>query len=173
MTTVLYEFGSHLVKKKDGTTYVAYGLAVNLRDALPGASFIGFTGTPIEKADANTRAVFGNYVSVYDIERAVKDGATVPIYYESRLAKLKLDEAKKPQVDAEFEEATEGEETEHKEKLKTKWAALEALVGADERSKLVAALRDRPTACAAFSCVMPNSSTRRLAAFTNVSVVLA
>jgi type I restriction enzyme R subunit len=83
--------------------------------------------------------VFGNYVSVYDIERAVKDGATVPIYYESRLAKLKLDEAKRPKLDAEFEEATEGEETSHKEKLKTKWAALEALVGADERIKLVAA----------------------------------
>lgn len=115
------------------------GFAAHMRNALPGASFIGFTGTPIEKADANTRAVFGDYVSVYDIERAVKDGATVPIYYESRLAKLKLDEAKKPKLDAEFEEATEGEETSHKEKLKTKWAALEALVGADERIKLVAA----------------------------------
>ncbi len=134
-----YEFGSHLVKKKDGTSYVSYGLAVNLRDALPGASFIGFTGTPIEKADANTRAVFGDYVSVYDIERAVKDGATVPIYYESRLAKLRLDEAKKPKLDAEFEEATEGEEEASKHKLKTKWAALEALVGAEERIKLVAA----------------------------------
>lgn len=134
-----YEFGSHVVKKKDGSSYVAYGLAVNLRDALPGASFIGYTGTPIEKADANTRAVFGDYVSVYDIERAVKDGATVPIFYESRLAKLKLDEAKKPKLDADFEEATEGEETEHKEKLKTKWAALEALVGAEDRVKLVAA----------------------------------
>lgn len=115
------------------------GFAAHMRNALPGASFIGFTGTPIEKADANTRAVFGDYVSVYDIERAVKDGATVPIYYESRLAKLKLDEAKKPKLDAEFEEATEGEETSHKEKLKTKWAALEALAGADERIKLVAA----------------------------------
>jgi type I restriction enzyme, R subunit len=134
-----YEFGSHVVKRKDGSSYVSYGLAVNLRDALPGASFIGFTGTPIEKADANTRAVFGNYVSIYDIERAVKDGATVPIYYESRLAKLNLDEEKKPKLDAEFEEATEGEETEHKERLKTKWAALEALVGADERVALVAA----------------------------------
>jgi type I restriction enzyme R subunit len=115
------------------------GFAGHMRSALPGASFIGFTGTPIEKADANTRAVFGNYVSVYDIERAVRDGATVPIYYESRLAKLKLDERKKPKLDAEFEEATEGEETEHKEKLKTKWAAMEALVGAEERLELVAA----------------------------------
>ncbi|MBI1918663.1 MAG: type I restriction endonuclease subunit R [Planctomycetes bacterium] len=115
------------------------GFAGHMRNALPGASFIGFTGTPIEKADANTRAVFGNYVSVYDIERAVKDGATVPIYYESRLAKLQLDERKKPKLDAEFEEATEGEETAHKEKLKTKWAALEALVGAEERVELVTA----------------------------------
>ncbi len=114
------------------------GFAAHMRSALPGASFIGFTGTPIEKADANTRSVFGDYVSVYDIERAVKDGATVPIYYESRLAKLKLDEAKKPKLDAEFEEATEGEEETAKHKLKTKWAALEALVGADERIKRVA-----------------------------------
>src|SRR6202030_1051243 len=98
------------------------GFAGHLRDALPGASFIGFTGTPIEKADANTRAVFGNYASVYDIERAVKDGATVPIYCESRLARLQLDERKKPKLDEEFEEATEGEETAHKEKLKSKWA---------------------------------------------------
>ena len=114
------------------------GFAAHMRNALPGASFIGFTGTPIEKADANTRAVFGNYVSVYDIERAVKDGATVPIYYESRLARLTLDDAKKPKLDAEFEEATEGEEASHKEKLKTKWAALEALVGAEKRINLVA-----------------------------------
>ncbi|MCA9028400.1 MAG: type I restriction endonuclease subunit R [Planctomycetaceae bacterium] len=115
------------------------GFAAHMRNALPGASFIGFTGTPIEKADANTRAVFGDYVSVYDIERAVKDGATVPIFYESRLARLKLSDEKKPHLDADFEEATEGEETEHKEKLKTKWAALEALVGAEERINLVAA----------------------------------
>ena len=133
-----YEFGSHVVKRKDGTSYIAYGLAINLRDALPGASFIGFTGTPIELADANTRAVFGDYVSVYDIELAVKDGATVPIYYESRLAKLALDETQRPRLDDDFEEATEGEEIEHKEKLKTKWAALEALVGAEPRVELIA-----------------------------------
>jgi type I restriction enzyme R subunit len=114
------------------------GFARHMREALPGASFIGFTGTPIELADANTRAVFGDYVSIYDIERAVKDGATVPIYYESRLAKLSLDESKRPKLDEEFEEATEGEEIDHKEKLKTKWAALEALVGADKRVALVA-----------------------------------
>jgi type I restriction enzyme R subunit len=114
------------------------GFARNMRDALPKASFIGFTGTPIELADANTRAVFGDYISIYDIERAVKDGATVPIYYESRLAKIALDEAQRPKLDPDFEEATEGEEVEHKEKLKTKWAALEALVGAEERVALVA-----------------------------------
>ncbi len=114
------------------------GFARHMREALPGASFIGFTGTPIELADANTRAVFGDYISIYDIERAVKDGATVPIYYESRLAKLSLDESKRPKLDEEFEEATEGEEIDHKEKLKTKWAALEALVGAEQRVALVA-----------------------------------
>jgi type I restriction enzyme, R subunit len=109
-----------------------------MRDALPHASFIGFTGTPIELQDANTRAVFGDYISVYDIQRAVQDGATVPIYYESRLAKLALDEAERPKIDPDFEEATEGEEVERKEKLKTKWAQLEAVVGAEKRLKLVA-----------------------------------
>ncbi len=114
------------------------GYARHMRDALPNASFIGFTGTPIEKTDANTRAVFGDYISVYDIQRAVEDGATVPIYYESRLAKLDLPEELKPKIDEEFEEVTEGEEVEHKEKLKTKWAQLEAIVGAENRLKMVA-----------------------------------
>jgi type I restriction enzyme R subunit len=114
------------------------GFARHMRDALPHASFIGFTGTPIELADANTRAVFGDYISVYDIQRAVQDGATVPIYYESRLAKLALDEAERPKIDPGFEEATEGEEVERKEKLKTKWAQLEAVVGAEKRLALVA-----------------------------------
>ncbi len=114
------------------------GFARHMRDALPHASFIGFTGTPIEKTDANTRAVFGDYISVYDIQRAVEDGATVPIYYENRLAKLELDETERPKIDPEFEEATEGEELERKEKLKTKWAQLEAIVGAEKRLKLVA-----------------------------------
>ncbi|HWQ37501.1 MAG TPA: type I restriction endonuclease subunit R [Burkholderiales bacterium] len=115
------------------------GFARHMRDALPNASFIGFTGTPIELADANTRAVFGDYISVYDIQRAVQEGATVPIYYESRLAKLALDEAERPKIDPDFEEATEGEEVERKEKLKTKWAQLEAIVGAEKRLRLVAA----------------------------------
>ena len=114
------------------------GFARHMRDALPHASFIGFTGTPIELADANTRAVFGDYISVYDIQRAVQDGATVPIYYESRLARLALDDAERPHIDLDFEEATEGEEIERKERLKTKWAQLEAIVGAEKRLRLVA-----------------------------------
>ncbi len=114
------------------------GFARHMRDALPHASFIGFTGTPIELQDANTRAVFGDYISVYDIQRAVQDGATVPIYYESRLAKLALDEAERPKIDPDFEDATEGEEVERKEKLKTKWAQLEAVVGAEKRLKIIA-----------------------------------
>ena len=114
------------------------GYARHMRDALPNASFIGFTGTPIELQDANTRAVFGDYISVYDIQRAVQDGATVPIYYESRLARLGLDESERPMIDPGFEEATEGEEVERKEKLKTKWAQLEAVVGAEKRVELLA-----------------------------------
>ena len=111
------------------------GFARHMRDALPNASFVGFTGTPIELQDANTRAVFGDYISVYDIQRSVEDGATVPIYYEGRLAKLALDERERPRIDPDFEEATEGEEIERKEKLKTRWAQLEAVVGAERRGQ--------------------------------------
>lgn len=114
------------------------GFARHMRDALPNASFIGFTGTPLERDDRNTRAVFGDYISIYDIQRAVDDGATVPIYYESRLAKLNLPEALKPQIDEEFEEVTEGEELERKERLKAKWAQLEAVVGAPQRLEQIA-----------------------------------
>jgi type I restriction enzyme, R subunit len=114
------------------------GFARYMRDALPNASFIGFTGTPIEKSDANTRSVFGDYISIYDIQRAVEDKATVPIYYEGRLAKLGLKPEERPKIDPNFEEATEGEELDHKEKLKTKWAAMEAIVGAEKRIGLVA-----------------------------------
>jgi type I restriction enzyme R subunit len=114
------------------------GFARHMRDALPNASFVGFTGTPIEKADANTRAVFGDYISVYDIQRAVADGATVPIYYESRLAKLEIRDSERPRIDPDFEEATEGEEVERKEKLKSKWAQLEAVVGSENRIRLIA-----------------------------------
>ncbi len=114
------------------------GFARHMRDALPNASFIGFTGTPIELTDKNTRAVFGDYIHIYDIHQAVEDKATVPIYYESRLARLALDENERPRLDEDFEEATEGEERSKKEKLKTKWAALEALVGAEKRVNLIA-----------------------------------
>ena len=131
-----YGFGG---KVSAQTGEMSYGFASNLRDALPNASFIGFTGTPIEKTDANTRAVFGDYISIYDIQRAVADKATVPIYYESRISKLSLNAAELPKLDAEFEEITEGEELTKKEKLKTKWAALEALVGDPKRMALVAA----------------------------------
>jgi len=115
------------------------GFARHMRDALPNASFIGFTGTPIERDDRNTRAVFGDYISIYDIQRAVEDGATVPIYYESRLARIELDESEKPRLDEAFEEITEAEEDAfRRERMKSKWASLEALVGAQRRIRLVA-----------------------------------
>jgi len=109
-----------------------------MRDALPNASFIGFTGTPIEKTDANTRAVFGEYIDIYDITRAVKDHATVPIYYEARLAKIQLLESEKPKIDVEFEELTEGKKIKKYKKLKSKWARLEAMIGSEKRIKLIA-----------------------------------
>ena len=114
------------------------GYARHMRDALPGACFIGFTGTPIEKTDASTTAVFGDTISVYDIQRAVDDGATVPIYYENRLVKLNLDEELKPALDSDFEEATETEELSNRERLRTRWAAVEAIVGTEKRVKAVA-----------------------------------
>ncbi len=114
------------------------GYARHMRDALPNASFVGFTGTPIELTDKNTEAVFGNYVSVYDIQRAVEDGATVPIYYESRLAQISVNEEELPKLDSDIEGVTEGEEADTTEKLKTKWSALEALVGTEERVELIA-----------------------------------
>jgi type I restriction enzyme R subunit len=114
------------------------GLARNMRDALPDASFIGFTGTPIEKADRSTPAVFGDYISIYDIQQAVLDGATVRIFYESRLAKLELKEEERPHIDPEFEEVTEGEEETVRQRLKTKWARLEAMVGTEKRIGLIA-----------------------------------
>ncbi len=120
------------------TGEVSYGFAKYLRDALPNASFIGFTGTPIEAADVNTPAVFGNYIDVYDISRAVEDGATVPIYYESRLARIELDEDEKPKLDAEVESLTEDEAVTEQEKLKAKWATVEKLIGSEKRLTLVA-----------------------------------
>ena len=131
-----YGFGGKVNPK---TGEMTYGFASNLRDALPHATFIGFTGTPIEQADANTRSVFGDYISIYDIQRAVADKATVPIYYESRISKLALNADALPKLDDEFEEITEGEEQSKKEQLKTKWAALEALVSDPKRIALIAA----------------------------------
>ena len=114
------------------------GFARHMRDALPNASYIGFTGTPIEKTDRNTRAVFGGDIDVYDIEQAVKDGATVRIYYESRLAKLELKPEERPKIDPNFEDVTEGEEIKKKEKLKSRWARLEAIVGSKRRVSRIA-----------------------------------
>ncbi len=124
------------VERKTGD--ISYGFAKYLRDALPNASFIGFTGTPIEKDDVNTAAVFGNYINVYDISRAVEDGATVPIYYESRLASIELDEDEKPKIDAEVAELTEDDAATEQERLKRKWASVEAVVGSDKRLALIA-----------------------------------
>lgn len=114
------------------------GYAKNMRDALPNATFVGFTGTPIEFTDKNTRAVFGDYISIYDIQRAVEDGATVPIYYESRLAKVEISENLKDVLDERFEEVTEGEEESAKERGKSRWTQLEAIVGSENRIQLIA-----------------------------------
>lgn len=130
------QYGLNARLGKDGV--LTYGFAKHIRDALPNATFLGFTGTPIESKDADTRAIFGDYIDVYDVQRAVEDGATVPIYYESRLVRLTTDEVAWATLDEEFEEITEGEEDSSREKLKTKWAALEALVGAPERVRAVA-----------------------------------
>ncbi len=128
------------------TGEIDYGFAKHLRDALPNAAFIGFTGTPIDGDDVNTRAVFGDYIDIYDIydiSRAVEDGATVPIYYESRLARIELPEDEKPRIDTEIAELTaeliEDEAQSEQERLKRKWSTVEALVGAEKRLNLVAA----------------------------------
>ena len=130
-----YGFGAKVAKD---TGKISYGFAKHLRDALPNASFIGFTGTPIEKNDVNTPAVFGNYIDIYDISRGVEDGATVPIYYESRLARIELDEDEKPVLDDEIAELTEDEAEGEQERLKRKWANVEAVVGTEKRLALVA-----------------------------------
>lgn len=137
---------ARVVHGKDGKppsvppgAHMVYGFARHLRDALPNASFIAFTGTPVSLTDRNTRAVFGEYISIYDIQQAVADGATVPIYYESRVAKIDLPEGLKPVIDEEFEEITEDEEEGMKQRLKSRWAQLEALVGSDRRIANVAA----------------------------------
>src|SRR3989449_5976404 len=132
-----YGFSAKILDRKD-KTLITYGYAKYLRDALPNASFIGFTGTPIEKADRSTPAVFGKYVDTYDIEQAVDDGATVRIYYEGRLAKLELKPEERPKIDKEFEAVTEGEEVEGKEKLKSKWARVERVAGSPTRIDRIA-----------------------------------
>jgi len=134
-----YGFGAKTVYEKDGSgVRTMYGFAKYMRDALPNASFIGFTGTPIEKEDASTPAVFGSYVDVYDIAQAVEDGATVKIYYESRLAKVHLKPEEQATIDEEVEAITEGDESTAKEKAKARWAQLEAIVGHKDRLKVIA-----------------------------------
>lgn len=115
------------------------GFARNMRAALPKASFIGFTATPIEKTDRNTLQVFGDYIDTYDIHQAIEDNATVPIFYEARLAKLGLKEEEKPKIDPEFEEVTEDQEETVKRRLRTKWSRLEAIVGTEKRINKIAA----------------------------------
>jgi type I restriction enzyme R subunit len=124
------------IDKKTGA--IEYGYAKHMRDALKNASFIAFTGTPISVDDRDTRGVFGNYIDVYDMEQAQHDQATVPIYYESRLAKLELKEEETPRIDEEVEELTEDEEEAVRERIKSRWAALEKLVGAQTRLQQVA-----------------------------------
>jgi len=132
------QYGFSAVLDKKSGRY-KYGFAKHLRDALPNATFVGFTGTPVESEDKDTRAVFGDYVSIYDIQDAVDDGATVPIYYESRLAKLDINQAQIEQLNAEIEEVFEDEEDNAKRQSEqSKWAALEKLVGAEPRLKQVA-----------------------------------
>lgn len=116
-----------------------YGYAHYIREALPNASFIGFTGTPIEAEDVNTPAIFGEYIDIYDISRAVEDGATVPIYYESRLARIELSEDEKPKIDAEIEAMLEDETLSEQEKQKAKWTTVERLVGSKKRLAQIAA----------------------------------
>ena len=131
-----YGFGARTFFMKDGVR-TNYGFAKYLRDALPEATFIGFTGTPIEKEDASTPAVFGNYIDVYDIEQAVEDGATVPVYYESRLVEVHLKEEEKEELDAEVDSITENEEATATEKAKAKWTRQEAIIGHRDRRKTV------------------------------------
>lgn len=131
-----YGFDSNLSPE---TGVRRYGYAHYVRQAMPNASFIGFTGTPIEATDVNTPAVFGDYIDIYDISRAVEDGATVPIYYESRLARIELNEDEKPKIDAEIEALVEDETLTDAEKAKAKWSTVEALVGSQKRLQQIAA----------------------------------
>lgn len=131
-----YGFGASLSQQTIRQVEVKYGYAKYVRDALPNASFIGFTGTPVESTDRNTPAVFGDYIDVYDMSQAVEDGATVKIFYESRIVPLELPEGLS--IDDDYEEITENQESSMKEKLKSKWSRLEAVAGADSRIEKIA-----------------------------------
>ena len=133
-----YGFDAKL-KGKPGEEKYQAGYAQHLRDALPNATFVAFTGTPVSSADRDTRSVFGEYIHVYDMQQAQEDGATVAIYYESRLAKLGLNEGELGQLDDEVDELAEDEEESQQAKLKSHWAALEKVVGAEPRIASVAA----------------------------------
>lgn len=118
---------------------IKYGYAKYLRDALPNASFIGFTGTPVELSDRSTPAVFGENIDTYDMSRSVADEATVRIFYESRIARIELPEDERPHLDSEFEDITESQEETARQRLRSKWARMEAVVGAEKRVNLIAA----------------------------------
>lgn len=133
-----YGFEAQL-KGKPGQEKYQVGYAQHLRDALPNATFVAFTGTPVSSEDRDTRAVFGDYIHVYDMQQSKEDGATVAIYFESRLAKLSLKTEELPHIDAEVDELAEDEEESQQAKLKSRWAALEKIVGAEPRVAAVAA----------------------------------
>lgn len=133
-----YGFEAQL-KGKPGQEKYQVGYAQHLRDALPNATFVAFTGTPVSSEDRDTRAVFGDYIHVYDMQQAKEDGATVAIYFESRLAKLALKTDELPLIDAEVDELAEDEEESQQAKLKSRWAALEKVVGAEPRVAAIAA----------------------------------
>ncbi|NLM79163.1 MAG: type I restriction endonuclease subunit R, partial [Ruminococcaceae bacterium] len=132
-----YGFEARIVKS-DEEAEIKYGYARYMHNALPNASFIGFTGTPIERKDKNTPAVFGDYIDIYDMSQSIDDAMTVPIYYESRLAKLNFAERLRNDVDIEFEEITEDQESDFKERKKAEWSQLEKVVGSQSRIELIA-----------------------------------
>ena len=139
-----YGFGAELktsegLQTAESQTRYQVGYAQHLRDALPNATFVAFTGTPVSSEDRDTRSVFGEYIHVYDMQQATEDGATVAIYYESRLAKLSLKDSELPKIDNQVDELAEDEEDDQQSRLKSRWAALEKVVGAEPRIHSVAA----------------------------------
>ncbi len=167
-----YGFGAKTHFVKDGAK-TRYGFAKYLRDALPRASFVGFTGTPIEKDDASTPAVFGNYIDIYDIEQAVKDGATVPIYYESRLARVHLKEEYTEELDAEIEEIVENRELDDAERAKAKSARQEAIIGHEDRLRTVVAdilqhFAERRDACQGKAMIVTTSRRIAVAMYADI-----